>query len=171
MIKHCALAALAAFSLTLTACEEKATPTAPKPATPTPATKPADKPAVPAATAPTGMIDSAKEKAAAAASGVTAATTEMRDKLVAAFSSKYDEFKMQISTLQEKAKDVPAQAKTAFDGAMTSLNTMTKDVEAKLVELKNASGDAVKKLQDSVEGAWPKIQEQISAAEKALTGK
>lgn len=154
--------------LALAGCDDKpaapkTNPTPSKPAATPPATNPPA--AAPSAGAPTGnLLDAAKEKANAAAA------TELRDKAVAALSSKYDEFKMQIATLQDKAKDVPAVAKAAFDTAITQLNTLTKDVESKLVELKNASGDAVKTLQTSIEGAWPKIQEHLATAEKALKG-
>jgi hypothetical protein len=165
-MKTALLAAMAGLTLCVVACEEKPAPSTPKPATPAPA-----KPATGAApTGAAGALESVKEGASSAASTAGAAATELRDKAVAAFSSKYDDFKMQIATLQDKAKDVPAVAKGAFDSAMTQLNTLTKDVEAKLVELKSASGDTVKSLQDSIDGLWPKIQEQITAAQKLFPG-
>jgi hypothetical protein len=174
-MKTVLVAAVAGLTLGLTSCEERPASSTPKPATPSPAAKPATPPAAvtpppattPSVTAPggaTGAMEAAKQGTA------TAAANELRDKALAALSTKYDEFKMQVATLQEKATEVPAAAKAAFDGAMSQLNSLTKNVETKLVELKNASGEAIKTVQDSIDAAWPKIQEQITAAEKALKG-
>lgn len=167
-MKTAAVAVMAGIALFVGACEEKP---APKPAAPAVKPAPSDTPKTNAPAATGNTLESIKKEASGAAGAAGAAATELRDKAVVTFSSKYDDFKMQIATLQDKAKDVPAAAKAAFDSAMTQVNTLTKDVEGKLTELKNASGETVKKLQDSIEGLWPKVQEQITAAEKALSGK
>lgn len=153
---------LSALALLLAGCEDKAASPKPAPAPAAGGTNTA-KPSG-------GLAETVKEKAAEAAPKVAEFTNEMRDKAVVAFQEKYDDFKMQVATLQDKAAQVPEAARMAFTGAVTQLTSLTKEVEAKLVELKNATGDTAKQLHSTIEGLWPKIQEQLDAAQKALRG-
>jgi len=163
-MKKLTCVSLSALALCVAACEEK-------PATPSSTQTPPAGGSNTAKPANSGsMIEAAKEKAAEAVPAAAQFTNEMRDKAVSAFQEKYDDFKMQIATLQDKAAQVPDVAKAAFAGAITQLTSLTKDVEAKLVELKSATGDTAQQLHSAIEGLWPKIQQQLDAAQKALTG-
>ena len=73
--------------------------------------------------------------------------------------------------IKAKATTVPAIAKSSYDSAMTSLDGLAKDAEAKLTELKAAGADAIAKAKEAAEGALTKLTDSITNAQKTLMPK
>jgi hypothetical protein len=156
------IATIPSLAFLVAGCDEK--PAAPA--------KPAAKSntgAAPAAPSGASSLDTLKEKANSAAASASSSASQLKDQAVAAFSTTYDDIKKQISGLKDKAPTVPDSVKTTYNSAMTSLDNLVKEADAKFEQLKASHPDEFQKAKDAVDSVVAKIKDGIASAQKTLS--
>ncbi len=87
-----------------------------------------------------------------------------RDKYLEKINGQLTKWKAEINLLEAKVRVAEAEAKSDYIKELEKLKSSSKQLEARIEEIKDASGDAWQELTAGVDKAWQDLSEGLDSA-------
>ncbi len=89
---------------------------------------------------------------------------DTRDEYLEKLKAKMDQWNAELSRLEAKANEVEADAKIEYKTQLEKLRTRKMELQQKIDELRNTSGDAWQDVKAGIENAWQEFGESVKSA-------